>query len=247
MGYLETFIQYHKNLGTVPSSKSLSYLRQINKNLQNKTEQDIFLIFINSQILKEKQKNKKELKITSKKISKIEYNINRLFIKKIEFNDFKKNIEGNKKNLKKEKEKQKFLTKKLKNRANINFQNNIEQYGDRKNLGKKLLKFFNNVELMRFDKIYSIIFPLFYDYETNERLDSIKPLQNIIHTIMLRYDEKSLERSVYRGIYDVLEKNPSEFISECRMLGKEISQIEKKIREQGEYKEFRKKVCVSTL
>ena len=100
---------------------------------------------------------------------------------------------------------------------------------------------------MRFDKIYSIIFPLFYDYETNERLDSIKPLQNIIHTIMLRYDEKSLERSVYRGIYDVLEKNPSEFISECRMLGKEISQIEKKIREQGEYKEFRKKVCVSTL
>jgi hypothetical protein len=249
MGYIETLIEYHKKLGTIPNSSSLKYISQINKKLENKTKQDIFTIFINSKILKEKQKNEKELKKIEKEILKSIYKREN-FVKKnqkVKETRLLNQIKEKDRIIKDQKKNKKELERKLKHRANKNINKTLKQYKDSKELERKFLKFFNNIELMRFDRIYSIISPLFQNYKINETFDSIKPLQNIVTTIMSRYEEKTLERSVYQGISEVLEKNPQEFLSECKNIGEEIKQIEKNIKIQGKYKEFKETVCVNEL
>lgn len=249
MGYIETLIEYHKKLGTIPNSSSLKYMSQISRKLENKTKQDIFTILINSKIFKEKQKNEKELKKIEREISKSVYKRENLIKKNQKLKEIKllNQINENDRIIKNQKNVKKELERKLKHRANENINNTLKQYKDSKELEKEFLKFFNNIELMRFDRIYSIISPLFQNHKTNETLDSIKPLQNIVITIMSRYEEKTLERSVYQGISEVLEKNPQEFLSECKNIGEEIKQVEKNIKMQGKYKEFRETVCVNEL
>ena len=208
-----------------------------NKRKNNQLTDSIFTFLIYSKIIEEKNRMRKKERKLSQEYKKIEFQINLKHDKKIENHHLYHKLIITKNEI--------DIFSENKNKTiHLEISKFLKKYSEDRQFNKFCLDFYNNMRILRLDKI-SPTFKIAY-YEEHPIIK--QNLSNVIKNIQETYENESIEKSIFSEISRMIhDYDNNELTSFFDQTGNEIKEFQKHVKDQNMYEQFKKDFFVSSL
>ena len=224
----------------------LSDIEQIQvKGIENKIKNNqlsdyIFTFLIYSKIIEEKNRMRKKERKLLQESEKIQFQIHSEHNTKIENHHLlhKLTITQNEIDI---------FNKNKNKEIHLQISKFLEKYSKDMQFNKFCLDFYNNMRILRLDKI-SPTFKMSYDKEDHSIIK--QNLSNVIKNIQEKYDNESIEKSIFSEILMMIHEcdyDDDKLTSFFDQTGNEIKEFQKHVKDQNMYEQFKKDFFVSSL
>lgn len=249
---LEKILGHLKKEEIVLSTVTINHFKNIDKKINSSIKEDIFSIMIYSKIIYEYDSFQRKKNRLLRNYDKLQNTIEKI-------SNESKNLQNkteieNLINLKKFYDEELEILNKKKN-DEIDFKLSVffSNLSDQRKLEREILIFYNNLRIMRLDKIWYVIKPILSDQKGNFTDIVRNHLSNIVTHIQKEFvsqstDSGTIEISIFQELNSkILKLTTAELESMFKKIGQEAKMIEEHFQKIDMHGEFRDKFCVMNL